>query len=146
MSAQLKMTILHCFSWSRKSCWAFACLPYNAKSKCAGEPRTQRVEWWVKLDNPTGWRRTGGFHKKVAMVSRVCRTSLIRSALESPNASEVAGWPESRISTHKLLSRDSRFWPSSHFRTHHVSPKMSGFDVWPTVRRARVGTFQRTSN
>ena len=164
---------------------------YGANSKCAGKPWPWRIQWWVKLHFPTLWGRHGGFwcrrvaqnlesqpidlrwklkiwcnfHKKASIRPRVCRTALIRSALESfdPGASNggsnfisrhfgvdmvafhVAGLP--RISNlSKSIGWDSGFWVTRSHQKAPCHPKVSENKVWPTVRCARVRAFQRTSN
>ncbi len=139
---------------SKKSCHSLVGLSYGANSTCVEKPWPWRVEWWVKLYFWTLWGRYGhfwsrrshqnlrsqqfdlrsknsiwpNFQKKVLTDSRVCRTILIRRALESPDPGasnggsnfnfqhfgadmgtfEVAGVP--RISDLSNSSWDLRFW------------------------------------
>ena len=97
--------------FSQKSCHMALGVSHDINSTCAGKPWPWRIEWWVKLWNPTLWGRHGGFwspkiaknlkswpieltwksqicsgfHKTVAIASCVCRRILIRRALESPD-------------------------------------------------------------
>ena len=47
--------------FSQKGCQTLACSLYDINLKCAGKPWPWRVEWWVKLANPTILGRPGHF-------------------------------------------------------------------------------------
>ena len=93
---------------------------FSADSKYAGKSWSWRSEWWVKCQNPTLWRRRGGFGSR-----------LVAENLESQPSNFFAEIRHSR--------------PPSDFQSHHVGARVSDFDVWPTIRCARIRAFKRTS-
>ncbi len=100
------------------------------------------------------------FHKIVVKRSQLCRTALIRSSLGSSDLCASDGVPnfsfrrfgademvfkigqnlESRISDE---IRDSTGRSSKDFKSRHVSPKGSKNKAWPTIRCAKVESFQK---
>ena len=97
----------------------------------------------------------------------MCRTSLIRSALENtdpgvsndgpkvefrPFGADLIIFEMAKLSNHKIFL--SLFLPmtnpitrqSGHFKISEIGSKKLEFDFWPTVRYARVSTLQRISN
>ena len=95
------------------------------------------------------------FQKKYPTRAQVCRTVLIRSALETPDlgtlndGSNVEVRPlETDVVTFEVggASNNPEFHGEmfvKYFKTHQFGSKLFEFEVWPTVGCTRVSTFQR---
>ena len=85
--------------------------------------------------------------------SQVCRVLLIQSALESSDPGASDGGLNVEMQPLGAVLNASKvveflqiifFWRRKLFKSGQIGPKLSDFDVWPIIRRARGSAFQRT--